>query len=516
MPGAARARNVTPDGEVGVGAFGDGVVRWFRVEDGDILLSLFVSRKRGSDELDWICWTPSGYYAASPGGENRIGWLMNRGRDEAPDFFRFGQFRDLFFRDDIIRRVLPAASEPEAVEQANQARRERNRSFVAYPVEDVQPPKIRIIDPGQSAAFDSNEITVRYEIESPSGLPMAEVRAFVDGAAVGRDRGMVIEREEPGKEKEPEKGEKAAVEEGERGEGMTARSITIPVPAKDCRISLVAAAKVDEIASTESWPTTLSMKWTGSEKRSGGVLHLLAIGVSQYADPEILDLEFCHKDARDFCALLTGQEDLLYGQVEVTQLLQEEATRKAVIRSLMDLGKRAGPEDTAAIFIAGHGVNDGLGRYFFLPSDTSSSDLEKTAVSDLEIMMLLQGISGRRICFIDTCHSGNVFGGAREMSHDLSKVVSNLASPLSGVIVFASSTANLQSYESAKWQNGAFTKSVVSGVDGGADIIRDEEITIDELGLFITTEVKRLTEGRQVPVRQMPLGVPDFVFALPK
>ncbi len=40
-----------------------------------------------------VAWTPEGYCLASPGGEELIGWLINRGLDEAPDFHPVGQFR---------------------------------------------------------------------------------------------------------------------------------------------------------------------------------------------------------------------------------------------------------------------------------------------------------------------------------------------------------------------------------------------------------------------------------------
>ena len=53
-------------------------------KDGGELLALFVepqSRK-------WVAWTPSGYYMASAGGEDLIGWHVNRGWDQEAGFFR--------------------------------------------------------------------------------------------------------------------------------------------------------------------------------------------------------------------------------------------------------------------------------------------------------------------------------------------------------------------------------------------------------------------------------------------
>ena len=82
-PDAAWGVNVTGDGRLVLAAYGDGTIRWHRMSDGQELLALFVDK----DDLRWVVWTPSGYYMASPGGEDLIGWHVNRGWDQAADFF---------------------------------------------------------------------------------------------------------------------------------------------------------------------------------------------------------------------------------------------------------------------------------------------------------------------------------------------------------------------------------------------------------------------------------------------
>lgn len=66
--------NLTADGRIAVAAIGDGTVRWYRYSDGQELLALFVHK--GTRE--WVTWTPTGYYHASPGGDRLIGWHLNR------------------------------------------------------------------------------------------------------------------------------------------------------------------------------------------------------------------------------------------------------------------------------------------------------------------------------------------------------------------------------------------------------------------------------------------------------
>jgi hypothetical protein len=68
--------------------------------------------------------------AASPGGEDLIGWHVNRGRDRAPDFYPVSRFRDSFNRPDVVQRVLDDLDEDTAIAKANLLSR-------AKPAEDI-------------------------------------------------------------------------------------------------------------------------------------------------------------------------------------------------------------------------------------------------------------------------------------------------------------------------------------------------------------------------------------------
>ena len=109
-PGVAWGVDFSADGEIVAVAYGDGTIRWLRWTDGAELLAFFVepqSRK-------WVAWTPSA------GGEDLIGWHVNRGWTQEADFFPASQFRAQYNRPDIVRLVLKTRDEAEAVRQANQ------------------------------------------------------------------------------------------------------------------------------------------------------------------------------------------------------------------------------------------------------------------------------------------------------------------------------------------------------------------------------------------------------------
>ena len=148
VPGEAWGVNVTGDGRLVVAAYDDGTVRWHRMSDGEELLALFVHK----DDLRWVAWTPSGYYMASPGGEDLIGWHVNRGWDQAADFFPASRFRERFNRPDVVQKVLATLDERAALEEANRDARIRTD---LTPIGNRLPPVIRIISPRRARAYAS-------------------------------------------------------------------------------------------------------------------------------------------------------------------------------------------------------------------------------------------------------------------------------------------------------------------------------------------------------------------------
>jgi WD40 repeat protein len=78
-PSVVRAINTTGDGRIAVAAYGDGTIRWHRMDDGRELLALMVL----SDRQNWVAWTPEGFYAATPGAYGVLRWHVNHGIDAA-------------------------------------------------------------------------------------------------------------------------------------------------------------------------------------------------------------------------------------------------------------------------------------------------------------------------------------------------------------------------------------------------------------------------------------------------
>jgi hypothetical protein len=483
---AARGVNVAADGKIGVAAYGDGTIGWHRATDGAELLTLFVHAK----DRRWVAWTPAGYFAASPGGEDLIGWHVNRGLDLAPDFFSAARFHERFYRPDIVQAVLATQDVAQAIQQANAAA----KLEAAPKISDILPPVVTILLPTPHSGFSARDVTLHYSLRSPSGLPVDRVEVLIDGRpARGLSRVDL-----------PPRVEKTSESEGD---------ITVTLPPHDVTVGLLARA-----GALASELATIALTWQGAaaeDELSKPKLYALVVGVSRYNDPS-LALGLAAKDAADFAALLAHQTGGLYPAVEVKLLTDEQATKDAVLDGLEWLEKKVTSRDVAMLFLAGHGVTDERNGFFFLPRDADPTKLRSTAVQGNDIQDKLASIPGKVVAFLDTCHATAVAGGTRRRGAvDITAVVNELAANDRGAVVFASSTGREVSQENAAWDNGAFTAALRAALEtGGADLVKDGKITTSELGLFVVEHVKKLTGSSQHPVMQRPPTIPDFTIAL--
>ena len=474
VPGEALAVNVSGDGRLALAALGDGTIRWFRMRDGAPLLSLFPH----AEGKRWIAWTPAGYYAASADGDTLIGWHKNNGMDHEADFVPANALRDKLYRPGVIERILRTLDEGEAVRHAG----------IANPISIARalPPIVRILDPNDGGSVSFNPLTVRYALKGSPGQTITGLRILSDGRPLHR----FIEDDAP-------------------TEAEIVRTREIVVPDRNGELSIVVETK-----GPSSPPSSIKLLWTGPRRDGGGAplpnLRVLAVGVSRYK-LSTLDLNYAAKDAGDFARTLRQQEGKAYGKVEISLLTDTNATLARLREELERIKASASPFDASIVFLAGHGVDDSQGRYFFLPHDADPGALNASALSYADIRSVLAALPGKVMFFIDTCRSGAALGGSVDRSvSDTTRIVNDLKSGENGVIVFASSAGHQVSHESAAWGNGAFTKAVIEGMAGSADLLKRGYATAAMLQVYVGDRVRDLTGGAQTPAISIPNLVPDF------
>ena len=487
--------NTSDDGRWLVVGFSDGSLRWYRQEDGSEQLGLF----QHADGRRWVAWTAAGNFAASPGGEDLVGWQVGHGPAQAADFYPVSRFRSDYYRPELIGEMFGKSAAPAAPANAGQAIRQR------------LPPTLRIVSPDALSTQRSSEVKVKLAVRSSAEAPVTRLRARVNGQLVALPQiaALPATRSEQADE--------------------TVYDVALPLPGIEAQIMLFAenrygvspeamlivkrppaepaAATADSAAAVSSSPAA-----PGVDLRPA--LYVLAIGISRYQDPSI-QLEFAAKDSTDLANFFKAQEGGLYRKVAVRLLTDAGAKRDDVLDGLEWIRRELTARDVAMVFIAGHGVNDADGTYYFLPQDVNVKHLKRSAVIFTEIRNTLVALPGKAMFFIDTCHSGNVLGtGLRSLRLDTTAVINELSSADNGVIVFAAATGRQYAQESPEWGNGAFTKAILEGLRGKADYNRSGRVTHKMLDLYVSERVKALTEGAQSPVTIVPSGVPDFPLVL--
>ncbi len=488
VPGAVWGVNVSADGKLIVATYGDGTIRWHRVSDGEELLALFMY----PDGRGWVAWTPQGYYDASAGGDDLIGWQVNHGYDQSPDFFPASQFQQRFNRRDVIARVLDTLDVDKAVEAATKAAGEPVAKAVPLAASFLTP-VVEIKDPAPNSEQTSRELSLSYVARMTTRDPILRMEAFVDGVPV---KSVDVE----------------LLTQGEKRVG----NLRLTIPLHDAKISIIAYN-----ANGASQPASVQVLWRGPGLEDKVKLYVLAIGVTHYKAAGLPEVHCPAKDAHAFVTLAKSEEGgLLYGKVvpypKYSSLEDADATRDNILDGL-DWIQHAveNSNDVAMIFLSGHGINTPDQHYRFLPYNYDPAHTERTTITDSELQQYITKTGGKTLFFFDTCFSGKcqLPGRGADTKPNVDKFANELRSAKNGVVVFASSTGEENIARAPGLKNGAFTEAVVEGMRGAAARSGSKVISISDLESYVSRTVHDLTQGNQHPVTAKPKTVEDYWIA---
>lgn len=423
------------DGRFLVTCSADATVRLWNLKTRRLVVSLYQSL-----DGDWVMWTPQGYFASSGPGSEMIGWQINHGPDRGADYVTAGQLRKRLNRPDIVVRAIQLASAEEAVKEASGTKFELT-DLMASPV-----PRFQIVSPPQETTVRGGAVQIKIALEAVQD-PVRMIRIQVNGLAVS--------------EHQPEK-----------SGGFAAGSLTYSVPlASGTNIVRV-------IAINDTGETSAELKLL---HQGGGVLdvkdrlYVIAIGVDKYpklglnctdaaGGPKSCDLRLAGVDAEAFAKNAVERVGPLHKNGVVTRVLvngRDEADTPTVAHVLdaLQMLSQSGPNDTVMMFISGHGIND-RSNYRFLPTDAEFKDgvpRASSVVPWVNIQESIESARGRRILFLDTCHSGNSYN--QRLSNDIYSA---------NIIAYSAARWDQAAWESTRLGHGLFTAAVVEGLTGAA------------------------------------------------
>ena len=471
-------------------------MRTHKVPEVSPLVTIFPSQ-----DGEWVAWTQSGYYAASPKGDRYIGWHMNRGLDRAADWYGADQFAATFYRPDVVAKTLELGSEEAAFKTLG-----RPQTWQS-PVDVVKhaPPVVRILAPQDGIKLDAAEIPLRFEILKQNDDPLREVTVLVNGRAIRKTEGLARVKAD--------------------SQGLEPRQLThelaVPlVPGRNL-VRVVAAtryARSNPTGITVERQTALAQKAGPRADALKPRLFVLAVGVNRYANPRY-NLNFARQDAEEFAGFFTTQQGKLFSEVHLKILIDEQATRGNILEGLDWLGGMA-QNDIAIIFMAGHGQTSDDNQFYFLGHDSDFEKLRQTSIKWTELRDTLQALPGKVILMADACHAG---AATRENKRrdgssvwDPERLARAFVGLDIGVVVFMASMGREFSVENSAWGHGAFTKALLDGLRGAADFEQIICCTSLELASYVSRTVPKLTNNSQHPTIHTPETVPDYPIAVLK
>lgn len=427
-----RAVNASADGRVVVAALGDGTLRWFSARTGEELLALFVHR----NAQDWIAWTPGGQYASSPYGDRLIGWHVNRGLDQEPDFFQAVQLERVLYRPDIVRQALGDTPQPTGPGLS------ANDEMTADRLQKMAPPRVRL----RLQGVDERRSVARLQLEAERiGPQMRDLALFVNGIPVtsSKDRGVGL-------------WESARIR----------REFEVPLDARFNDIRVEAFTDV----SMGLARLQVEMPVPAEPAQQAGNLYLLAIGASQFDQlPPSTWLSYAARDADVFGDTLQQLTGAPFAQ-RFVKVLSDNADLKPTRRNVLDaleFLKGAQAQDTVVLFLASHGLSDAQGNYYFVPRDAKAADIQGAQAAENPGSLLswqvffdvLRVVAGRRVLVVDTCQARGIEG-----RFDPHALIKRSASSQFALMLASGPDEESQEYDPAG--HGLFTYGLLSSLKG--------------------------------------------------
>src|SRR5262249_26180221 len=179
----------------------------------------------------------------------------------------------------------------------------------------------------------------------------------------------------------------------------------------------------------------------------------------------------------------------------------------ANILDAVDTLKQAEETDTVVLFVAGHGINEGPNyRFLATNAEWTGDALRGSTIVPWQILQeAVEAAKGRRILFVDTCHSGNAYN----------QRLGNAAYH-ANIIAYTAARFDQTSQEDDAFGHGLFTYAVREGLEGKGGIGAHRQISTKELADYVIKRVEELARAQkaeQEPQYFKARDADDYVLA---
>jgi len=430
-----------------------------------------------TEDNEWVCWTPRGYFSCSSSGGQYFGWHVNRGINQLADFFAAEQYFQVLYRPKEIEKSITKGVRVEDI---------------------IRESGERIFDLGKlhrpSAGFFDVTVTTRSTdlLKYDKGKFYTQAHTIPITVEVFDGGGGI-------REVDIYQNDKLIIADSTvqtSGEGERAvRTYAVEMGNETNEFKV----KVINFQSIESHPDELDVEYTG-EVIATSSLHILSVGINQYQNAAY-NLNYAQPDAKAFTDKIVKNSKNIFKAVNRLEIYDQDATKENILKGFKSIIARAKPEDVFLFYYAGHGTLDenNNDEYYLVPTDITKlygdpQQLQAKGISATELRShLTQLKSQKQIILMDACHSGGAMKSlnVRAAATDEKAIVQLARS--SGVVMIASSGTKQYATEFDDLKHGVFTYALLEALDGKADN-GDKKLTVNELKFYMEDRVPELTK----------------------
>jgi len=260
---------------------------------------------------------------------------------------------------------------------------------------------------------------------------------------------------------------------------------------------------------------------SGNLSNTEGTSWAIIIGISNYqysGQHGLTNLIFADDDAKAFARSL---RNLGWSDSHIKLLVNEDATQRNIMIALDSWLTKAGPNDQIVLFWAGHGFPDPEDpeKVYLACYDTDIA-IPATGYRMDNVRRSLEEKKVRNVVLLaDTCHAGKLItrsDGSRGIS-----IVPNIKrqNVPKGWVFMVGADTDRQAIEHTSWTNGAFTHSLIKGLNGEADGFqsagaKDGVVTMGELkdymNISMPDQTQKVLGVAKRPVITTSSGDPDI------
>ncbi|HEY5316156.1 MAG TPA: WD40 repeat domain-containing protein [Pirellulales bacterium] len=481
----------------------DQTLRIWKPDSSELLLSLFVA----GDE--WIAWTPQGYYAASLGGENLMGWHINNGLERMASFYPAARFHNSLYRPDIVSRLIQSGSLQAAHAQADAVAAKVTKQIV---LQTALPPVVKVVV-RQGTQTESSTMEVQATATPAGDSPITSLQLLVDGRPSGPSQ--PVEAAEGGKPATLEHSWKLDLPPGEHRVSVRADTDK----SYGLGDAMATVASPGKSSAQSPGPPKLGSSTSGKPRSATlapGNLYILAVGISAYEEPG-LRLPLATADARAIAESLAPRGRTLFGKVEVQVLTDGQATRTALLQALTLLQGEMTLADTAVVFLSVRAEQDDQQLPQLLAVNAQAATAGP-AIAMSELKQIFGSTRGKIVLLLDA-HPTSQAPAARPGEHlrgPVDPLIRSLLADDCGVVVLTSASRRELPIDiaiagrGAAPAQGAFAQALLEALAGSADTNQDGTVHLHELGSFVVDRVPVLTQDRQHATFRLPALVRSF------